>query len=83
MATFACLGCRKEPVVTFEPNWVYAKTIEINSGYPMQQALDQTEIALTRFFGTPDVPLLPEVVTSNEEYAGLVSPERLNEHRGS
>lgn len=83
MAALTSLGCRQEPIVTFEPNWVYAKSVEIDTGYPMQQALDQTEVALTRFFGTPDNPLLPEVVASDEEYAGLVSMERLQKAAGA
>lgn len=83
VAAFACLGCRQEPVVTFEPNWVYSKSVEIDTGYPMQSALEQTEVALTRFFGTPDHPLLPEVVTSDEEYAGLVSMEHLQKAAGA
>lgn len=83
MAACSSLGCRQEPIATFEPNWVYAKSIEIDTGYPMQEALDQTEVALTRFFGTPDSPLLPEVVTQDEEYAGLVSMERLQRASGS
>lgn len=86
MAVFASLvslGCRKEPIVSFEPNWVYAKSVEIDTGYPMQKALDQTQVALTRFFGTPDAPLLPDVVTNDEEYAGLVSLERLQKAAGA
>ena len=83
MAACSSLGCRQEPIATFEPNWVYAKSIEIDTGYPMQEALNQTEVALARFFGTPDSPLLPEVVTQDEEYAGLVSMERLQRASGS
>lgn len=84
-AMVACsnLGCRQETVATFEPNMVYAKAMEIDSGYPMQKALDQTQVALLRFFGTPDVPLLPEVVTADEEYAGIVSLERLQKAAGA
>ncbi|MCA9131928.1 MAG: cytochrome c [Planctomycetales bacterium] len=76
------VGCRKEQVVTFEPNMVYAKSIEIESGYGMQQALDETQVALERFFGTPDVPQLPEFVTSDEEYASLVDLGRVQKAAG-
>ncbi len=82
MVACSSLGCRQERVATFEPNMVYAKAMEIDSGYPMQKALDQTQVALQRFFGTPDEPLLPEVVTSDEEYAGIVSLERLRKAAG-
>ena len=83
VAVLASLGCRPQPIATFEPNWVYAKSIEIDSGYPMQKALDQTEAALAKFFGTPDAPLLPDAVTENEEYASLVSLERLHKAAGA
>lgn len=79
----ASVGCRQEPVVTFEPNMVYAKAIEIDSGYPMQQALDETQVALLRFFGTPDAPKLPEVVTEEEDYAGIVSQQNLQKAAGA
>ncbi len=70
-------GCRPEPVANFEPNMVFAKGIEIDQGYPMQQALAETQVALTRFFGTPDKPELPQVVMESEELSHLVSLERL------
>ncbi len=84
-ASVACvsLGCRQEPVVTFEPNMVFAKATEIDTGYPMQQALDETQVALDRFFGSPDAPLLPEVVTKDEEYAGIISLENLQKSAGA
>lgn len=78
----ACVGCRQEPVVTFEPNWVFAKATEIDTGYPMDLALDETQVALEQLFGTPDNPKLPEVVTKNEEYAVLVSMEKLQKAAG-
>lgn len=76
-------GCRPERTVSFEPNMVFAKAIEIDSGYPMQQALDETQVALTRFFGTPDNPKLPEVATSDEEYAEILSLEKLQRAAGA
>lgn len=76
-------GCRQERPVTFEPNMVYAKAIEIDSGYPMQQALDETQVALSRFFGTPDAPKLPEVVMEDEEYAEIISLEKLEQAAGA
>jgi mono/diheme cytochrome c family protein len=80
---FCCAGCRQEPVVTFEPNWVFAKATEIDTGYPMDQALDETQVALEQFFGSPDAPKLPEVVTENEDYAALISLEKLQKAAGA
>lgn len=82
-ASCCFMGCRPEQPVTFEPNMVYAKAIEIDSGYPMQQALDETQVALAKFFGTPDAPQLPEVVTQEEELAKLVSLDNLNKAAGA
>ncbi len=77
-----CSGCRKEPVVSFEPNLVYAKTIEIDTGYSMQQAMTETQVALSKFFGTPDAPQLPDVVTQDDEYKSIVNLDRLQKAAG-
>lgn len=82
LALLPAIGCRKEPIASYEPNMVYAKSIEIDSGYPMQQALEETQVALQRFFGTPDEPKLPEVVTEDDEYASLVSLEKVQKAAG-
>ncbi len=76
------VGCRKQPITAFEPNMVYAKSVEIDTGYSMQQALLETQLALTQFFGTPDTPLLPEVVGKDEDYASLVNMDRLRQAAG-
>jgi len=55
---------------------VFAKGIEIQSGYPMQTALSQSQIALKRLFGTPTDPQLPELLKS-EDYSDLISFERV------
>ncbi len=77
LAIGLCVGCRQEPIASFEPNLVYAKTIEIDSGYPMSQALEETQVALLKFFGTPDAPLLPEIATTDDAYKALVSMDRI------
>lgn len=82
LAMSLSVGCRQETAATFEPNLVYSKTIEIDSGYPMTQALQETQDALLKFFGTPDAPLLPEFATSNDDYKSLVSLERIKKAAG-
>jgi mono/diheme cytochrome c family protein len=72
----AMCGCKAERVVEFEPNMVFAKSIEIQSGYPMQTALNQTQVALHRLFGTPTDPQLPELLKS-ADYADLLSLENI------
>ena len=69
-------GCKQERPVEFEPNMVFAKGIEISSGYPMQTALNQTQDALNRMFGKPTDPQLPELLKS-EDYAELISLDRI------
>jgi mono/diheme cytochrome c family protein len=75
-------GCRQEPIATFEPNMVYAKSIEIDTGYSMTQALNETQTALDQFFGTPDNPKLPEFLAEDEELSGLVSLDNLRKAAG-
>lgn len=69
-------GCKAERAVEFEPNMVFAKSIEIQSGYPMQKALDQTQVVLKRLFGTPEDPQLPELLKGSD-YADLISLDRI------
>ncbi len=72
----ALCGCNAERPVEFEPNMVFAKSIEISSGYPMKLALSETQDALNRMFGTPTDPQLPELLKS-EDYADLISLDRV------
>ncbi len=69
-------GCREERPVEFEPNMVFAKSIEISSGYPMKAALNQTQDALNRLFGMPTDPQLPELLKS-DDYKDLISLDRV------
>ncbi len=55
---------------------VFAKSIEIQSGFPMQTALNQTQVALKRMFGTPTDPQLPELLKS-ADYAELINLDRV------
>ena len=76
IGSVALCGCKSEQPLEFEPNMVFAKSIEISSGYPMKVALSQTQDALDRMFGTPTDPQLPELLKS-EDYAELISLDRV------
>ncbi len=72
----ALCGCKAERPIEFEPNMVFAKGIEIQTGSSMQKGLDQTQVVLKRLFGTPTDPKLPDLLKA-EEYADLISFERV------
>jgi mono/diheme cytochrome c family protein len=77
----ACLsGCSTEKKAEFEPNLVAALASEMEIGYPMEQALNEAQVALEQYFGTPDQPNVPEFL--DEELAGIVSKEHLMEASG-
>ena len=71
------VGCKKKNVVEFEPNMVFAKGIEIQSGYPMTQALAETQDALKLMFGEPENPQIPEILAEDEAYKELISADRI------
>ena len=76
LSVIALGGCRAERKVEFEPNMVFAKSLEIQSGSSMKVALEQTQEALKRMFGTPTDLRLPELLKS-EEFADLISLDRV------
>ena len=76
LSVIALGGCRAERKVEFEPNMVFAKSLEIQSGSSMKVALEQTQVALNRMFGTPTDLRLPASLMS-EEYADLISLDRV------
>jgi mono/diheme cytochrome c family protein len=57
------VGCSKRKPVEFEPNMVFALASEMDIGYPMSQALDEAQVALKEYFGSPDDPRLPEFLS--------------------
>lgn len=79
---FASVGCKKEPIATFEPNLVFAHNIEIDSGYAMAPALAETATALDEMFGTPDVPKVPDFISGSDELKSLFSLEGLQRASG-
>jgi mono/diheme cytochrome c family protein len=69
------LGCSRKKPVEFEPNLVFAFASEMDIGYPMTQALNEAQVALAEFFGTPDSPKLPEFL--DQDIKGVVRMENL------
>ncbi len=61
----------------FEPNYLFAHALEVETGSPMKQAVAETQAALHVLFGTPDQPKLPAILRDNAEYAKLVRLERV------
>ncbi len=77
MVSLLLTGCRQEPIEVFEPNLVQAMKYQVKDGLPMDQTTKDVTWALTRMFGTPNDPKLPESVTVDEELASIVSQENL------
>lgn len=78
VATIATgLGCRKEAPLTFEANLVHSYKYELTRDLPMGQVVDDTQWALTDLFGTPNEPKIPDFIEASEDFADLVSIERL------
>ena len=70
-------GCREEMAPrVFEPNLVQAMKYEIKNEFPMEQTSRDVTWAVTRMFGTPDDPKLPQVVTEDDDLASIVSVAR-------
>ncbi|MFG0263296.1 MAG: c-type cytochrome, partial [Novipirellula sp. JB048] len=73
----ALTGCREEIPVTFEPNFVHAMKYQIQDNVPMDQASQDATWIVTKMFGTPDEPKLPEFVSEEEEFGELLDMDRL------
>jgi mono/diheme cytochrome c family protein len=75
------VGCeRPSKPLEFEPNRVLAYATEINSGYPMEGALNEAQVALLEHFGTPDSPKIPEALVATAPE--LVSLDNLKKASG-
>jgi mono/diheme cytochrome c family protein len=74
-------GLSERPVV-FEPNLVQAMKYQIKNEIPMEQASKDATWLVTKMFGTPDEPTLPEAITGDEEVSGVLSMERLEKASG-
>lgn len=76
-------GCsRPERPIEFEPNLVHAMKYQIKEGVEMDQVSDDAFWIVDQYFGTPDDPKLPELITEDEDLAGLISQERLTKASG-
>ncbi|QDV70652.1 Cytochrome c [Rosistilla carotiformis] len=74
-------GCGTEPP-DFRMNRVFAHKMEIH-GAELDTAIDDTQIAITQLFGTPDEPLLPAVLTENPDFQSLIQLENLQRAAGA
>ncbi|WP_417734549.1 c-type cytochrome [Rosistilla oblonga] len=79
----ALTGCEKPYVAEFEPNMVLAELVSMSVEEPMDQALAETQTALTRLFGTPDDPKLPDFLLEDPDLGTLVSMDNLVAASGS
>lgn len=77
LAIAGMLGCDQAAppaVVTFEPNFVFAKRWEQATEIPTDQFITDSRVLITEWFGTPDNPKLPELL-KEDDYAELISLE--------
>lgn len=78
----ACLlvtGCeRPAKKIEFEPNRVLAQATKVKVGdiYPVEQALAETEAAVSELFGTPLDPKLPDFLDAAQK--DLINKDKLN-----
>ncbi|MEM8667496.1 MAG: c-type cytochrome [Planctomycetota bacterium] len=72
-------GCdwRVEYPAVFDPNLVMTTKYEITEEIPMDQASDDSFWIVDHMFGTPDDPKIPEKITGDEDFATLLSMDRL------
>lgn len=83
VVALAVAGCSKEEAPReFEPNLVQAMKYQIQNNVSMDQTSRDATWAVTRLFGTPDQPKLPEMVTEDSDLASIVSMEHLERASG-
>ncbi len=70
------------PIQSFDPNRIYAKRMELETGSEMRAAGEEVLGILQEMFGTPDQPKWPEFLVASEELGDLVSVERLKRAAG-
>lgn len=78
----AAAGC-DAPIDAFESNRVFAKRLELTEQLDLSERLAESEVILSRLFGSPNAPSWPEVLQAAPELAGLVSLERLQRAAGA
>ncbi len=78
----ALAGC-DAPVERFEPNKVYALTLDRSLSTPADAALDDAAQVVEQLFGTPDTPRWPSQWLDDRSLAALVSSQRLARAAGA
>lgn len=81
LAVLSLPGCGTEPP-GFRMNRVFAHKLEIH-GAQLDGAIDDTQVAVTMLFGTPDQPRLPDVLTDNPDFQSLIQIENLQRAAGA
>jgi len=77
LACVALSGCREEAPVSFEPNMVHSMKYQIQEGFSMDQAAQDTTWIVDKMFGTPNDPKLPDFAAEDEDLASLITLDRL------
>lgn len=83
-AAILIAGCSRGPAdytANFEPNLVHAMKYQIQEGVPMEQSLQDSNWIVDGMFGTPDDPMLPELL-KEDDFADLVSIDRIQKAAG-
>ncbi len=71
-----CIGCDAK-IERFDPNQVYALTVERTRSVPSETALAAAAEVVEQVFGTPNEPVWPAELFDDPSLASLVDPERL------
>ncbi|MCC7338958.1 MAG: cytochrome c [Pirellulaceae bacterium] len=75
-------GC-DVPIDAFEDNRIFAKRLELTDSVELELVRSDVDSILIELFGTPDQPLWPEFLQSNEQTSSLVSIDRLQRAAGA
>ncbi len=82
LVTVGCRSERAELAVEFEPNLVHTVKYQIQNDLSMDQVSADATWVVTKMFGTPDQPKLPQVVAADQELASIVSTDHLVQASG-
>lgn len=80
--TVACCGCDAR-IDRFEPNEVFALTIERSRSTPSEAALADAAEVVDRLFGDPNEPAWPVELLGQSSTEGLVDVDRLSRAAGA
>jgi mono/diheme cytochrome c family protein len=86
LATIGLVGCDLATIVSsptqYEPNLVFAKRLEKESGGEMGQHQRDAGLLVESLFGTPDEPRIPAAIAEHPELKGLFQLARLQRAAG-